>query len=275
MGDPKLKAQESDRTERQGISLVALRGEKAGFAVREQSTSDYGIDAIAEFIDGEEATGQLVAIQVKSGGSYLAEKSDDCFIYRPDAKHVEYWLGHTLPVIICLCDPDNEIVYWERVSKDTVESTGKGYKLAVPQAKQFEEGARENLKDIVTPRVPSSDYTLISTEDVSHGMAKRYSIKILANRPMAKPELAAIIREMTAKTAKRRYSRNSMVKGRWGDTDAHVVWTFIYASAADVQRSNYTCRSQWIDASLEPSYCLLYTSPSPRDRQKSRMPSSA
>ena len=28
-------------------------------------------------------------------------------------------------------------------------------------------------------------------------------------------------------------------------------------------------------ASLEICYCLLYTSPSPRDRQKSRMPSSA
>ena len=26
---------------------------------------------------------------------------------------------------------------------------------------------------------------------------------------------------------------------------------------------------------LDPNYCLLYTSPSPRDRQKSRMPSSA
>ena len=26
---------------------------------------------------------------------------------------------------------------------------------------------------------------------------------------------------------------------------------------------------------IKPSYCLLYTSPSPRDRQKSRMPSSA
>ena len=25
----------------------------------------------------------------------------------------------------------------------------------------------------------------------------------------------------------------------------------------------------------KPSFCLLYTSPSPRDRQKSRMPSSA
>ena len=35
---------------------------------------------------------------------------------------------------------------------------------------------------------------------------------------------------------------------------------------------------QWIDqyaTDVRPSYCLLYTSPSPRDRQKSRMPSSA
>ena len=34
----------------------------------------------------------------------------------------------------------------------------------------------------------------------------------------------------------------------------------------------------WVEAVLElerPLTCLLYTSPSPRDRQKSRMPSSA
>ena len=30
-----------------------------------------------------------------------------------------------------------------------------------------------------------------------------------------------------------------------------------------------------IDNEFDPSSCLLYTSPSPRDRQKSRMPSSA
>ena len=29
------------------------------------------------------------------------------------------------------------------------------------------------------------------------------------------------------------------------------------------------------DSAKEPDFCLLYTSPSPRDRQKSRMPSSA
>lgn len=252
-----MKAQESDRTERQGLGWVTVRGEAAGFAVREQTSSDYGIDAIAELIDDETATGQLVAIQIKTGTSYLAETKDGCYIYRPDAQHVDYWLGHTLPVIVCQCDPENEIVYWERVAKDTVESTGKRYKLAVPQTQELGTATREALMDLVTPRVASSDYTLVSTEDVSHGMAKRYSIKIVLNRPMTKPELAAVIRDMTAKTAKRRYSRSAMVKSRWGDTDAHVVRTFIYASAADERKANYTCRSLWIAPSLDGKYAPI------------------
>ncbi|MGM8932820.1 DUF4365 domain-containing protein [Salinicola halophyticus] len=249
-----MKAQESDRTERQGLGWVTVRGEAAGFAVREQTSSDYGIDAIAELIDDATATGQLVAIQIKSGSSYLGETKDGCYIYRPDAQHVNYWIGHTLPVIVCLCDHENEIVYWERVAKDTVESTGKGFKLAVSQSRQLGKETREALKDLVTPRVASSDYTIVSTEDVSHGMAKRYSIKVVLNRPMAKPELAAVVRDLTARTAKRRYSRNAMVQGRWGDTDAHVVWTFIYASAADEKKANYTCRSLWIDPNLDGNY---------------------
>jgi len=249
-----VRAQESDRVERQGLGWVTVRGEAAGFSVREQTSSDYGIDAIAELIDDDTATGQLVAIQIKSGSSYLEETKGGCYIYRPDAQHVHYWLRHTLPVIVCLCDPENEAVYWERVAKDTIESTGKGYKLALPWVRQLGKGAREALKDIVTPRVASSDYTLVSTKDVSHGMAKRYSIKVVLNRPMTKPELAAVIRDMTAKTARRRYSRDAIAKDRWGEADAHVVWTFIYASAADEKRDNYTCRSLWIDPNLDGKY---------------------
>lgn len=155
---------------------------------------------------------------------------------------------------MCLCDTENEIVYWERVAKDTVESTGKGYKLAVPRSRTIGPLARGALNDIVTPRVASSDYTLASTEDVSHALAKRYSIKIILNRPMTKPELAAVVRDMTARTAKRAYSRNAMVKGRWGATNAHVVWIFIYASAADEKKANYSCRSLWIDPALDSQH---------------------
>lgn len=68
-GNRDMKAKQSDRTGEQGVALVKLRLEKIGFAMREQTSSDYGIDAIAELIDDETATGRLVAIQIKSGAS--------------------------------------------------------------------------------------------------------------------------------------------------------------------------------------------------------------
>ena len=49
----------------------------------------------------------------------------------------------------------------------------------------------------------------------------------------------------------------------------------------DVERCNncYNCfvgtKDEYVDNEYKGYTCLLYTSPSPRDRQKSRMPSSA
>ncbi|MCI5222130.1 MAG: hypothetical protein D3924_05530 [Candidatus Electrothrix sp. AR4] len=42
-----------------------------------------------------------------------------------------------------------------------------------------------------------------------------------------------------------------MVEGRWGDSDAHVVWTFIYPTAEDYSRTNWICRSIWINEGLD------------------------
>lgn len=245
-----IKAKDKDRTERQGVHLVGLLLERAGLAEREQATNDYGIDSVAELIEDEIATGRLLAIQIKSGPSYLQEKKDGHFIYRPDAAHVTYWLAHSLPVILCLCDIENEIVYWQRLAVDTLEKTGIGYKVAVPETQVLDEDARSKLAEAMTPYVASTEYTLFSTKDVSHEFAKRYSVRIVLNRSMTKPEMAAVVRDVTARTAKRRYSRNDMVKRRWGDTDAHVVWTFVFSSAEDEKRSAYVCRSQWTDPAL-------------------------
>ena len=52
-------------------------------------------------------------------------------------------------------------------------------------------------------------------------------------------------------------------------------------SERSVKETDYTTflkavdRGKVYEATLNSDYCLLYTSPSPRDRQKSRMPSSA
>ena len=59
--------------------------------------------------------------------------------------------------------------------------------------------------------------------------------------------------------------------------DWHAL-TSEYANTAPLAGHAYDMVADWIAAGLDPeksTFCLLYTSPSPRDRQKSRMPSSA
>ena len=63
----------------------------------------------------------------------------------------------------------------------------------------------------------------------------------------------------------------------------HLLITFLLALGASrfllqialAQIYLFSALGKFNDSWLEGKYCLLYTSPSPRDRQKSRMPSSA
>ena len=57
----------------------------------------------------------------------------------------------------------------------------------------------------------------------------------------------------------------------WGDGDFNADG-FVDVSDFNIWNENKFTSAGWDD---EPTVCLLYTSPSPRDRQKSRMPSSA
>ncbi|MEM9218858.1 MAG: DUF4365 domain-containing protein [Cyanobacteria bacterium P01_F01_bin.150] len=249
-----MKAQKTDRIERIGIGIAMSAFESQDFAFREQSESDYGIDAHAELIKSEKATGQLMAIQLKSGPSRLSETCPEGYIYRADRKHVEYWLNHSLPVLICLCNTDAQKVYWQIVNTDTAQSTGKGFKFVVPASQQVDPSSVGDLRDLLSPIVAADRYTIFKTDDSSHGAAKRYSFKVVLNVTMSKAEVAAIVRQVTNEGQKRRYHRNHLVEGQWGDSDAHVVWTFIYPSAEDHTRNNYICRSIWINETLDPRF---------------------
>ena len=66
-----MKAQESDRTERKGVGIAMTAFESIDFAFRQQSESDYGIDAHSELIIEESPTGRLLGIQLKSGNGEL------------------------------------------------------------------------------------------------------------------------------------------------------------------------------------------------------------
>ena len=246
-----MKAKDTERTDRRGVALVMGTFESLGFAFREQSESDYGIDGHAERIDANRPTGQLLGIQIKTGPSYLSERTQTGIVYRADADHVDYWVNHSLPVIICLCDADNQAIYWQAITNETAITTGKGYKFEVPTSQVLCDSSVRPLVDLLTPLVSPDRYTIFKTEDASHGLAKRYSFRVVVNGTASKAEIASIVRQVTADGAKRRYHRNHLVEGRWGDADAHVVWTFVYPTAEDEARSNHICRSLWINDSLD------------------------
>ena len=249
-----MKAPDSSRTERLGVSIAMQKFESLGFAFREQTQRDFGIDAHAELIEFGQPTGRILAIQLKTGSSYFSELGEDGFVFRTDQEHAEYWLNHSLPVLICLCDVDKQVIYWQAVNTETTISTGKGYKFIVSENQRVDGESRPTFHDILTPVVAGSRYTIFAEKDQSHGAAKRYSCDVVLNGTLSKVEIAAVVRQLTREGQKKSYHRNHLSEARWGDSDAHVVWTFIYPSAEDYANRNYFCRSCWISDTLPKDF---------------------
>ena len=93
--------------DRVGVSAVSKCVSQLGLIFREQPTDDYGIDAQIETFDKDYASGKLIAVQIKSGDSFFNELKDDKIIFRGEKKHYDYWINHSLPVIIVLYIPKN------------------------------------------------------------------------------------------------------------------------------------------------------------------------
>ena len=120
------------------VALVQfIVGKELGWIFRSQLSADIGIDAHVEVVQEGKATGRLLALQIKSGESWLRESTTHGVVFRPKAKHVKYWLGHSLPVAVVLVDVDKEDAYWQFVTKETVVSTGKGWKMTIPTSNTF------------------------------------------------------------------------------------------------------------------------------------------
>jgi len=139
------------KIERLGISRLDNFFSQHGWLFREQPLHDYGIDAQVEIVIDNKATGALIAIQVKSGKSYFSESTETAFIYRTDDKHIDYWIKHCLPVIVVLYDPDQDILYWEAISKDSIQCTGKCWKITIPKNKQLTEKSLPELCKLTQP----------------------------------------------------------------------------------------------------------------------------
>ncbi|MBJ8342080.1 DUF4365 domain-containing protein [Antrihabitans sp. YC3-6] len=118
---------DNDDIEQAGVALCQLLVRHTlHWIFREQKTSDYGVDAHVETRENGEATGRLLALQIKTGESYFSEPTVDGWIFRPNDRHIAYWLGHSLPVFIVLVDVENQRIYWQLLSSESIKVTDRG-----------------------------------------------------------------------------------------------------------------------------------------------------
>ncbi|SRR5260370_577763 len=89
------------------IERTGVRGvrqffeEKLGWFFREQTQSDWGIDAHVEVADDEKPLGKLFGVQIKSGASYFKE-SGDHHVFHGRMRHSGYIGQQSCPISLQL-----------------------------------------------------------------------------------------------------------------------------------------------------------------------------
>jgi tetratricopeptide (TPR) repeat protein len=135
-----------------GVSAASIVFEAWGWLFREQQIEDYGIDAHVEPMDApEHPSRQLLALQIKAGASYFAEETEEGWWFRDSRRHWHYWLGHVLPVVIVLFDPETDELFWQHAEARLVHLTAEEGKLLIPRSHVLNRSGagRDSLRQIV------------------------------------------------------------------------------------------------------------------------------
>lgn len=246
-----MKWQPSDSQERRGVAIIDQAVSELGQIFREQDTNDVGIDAHIELVDAtHHATGQLVGLQIKSGRSFLKETDETGFIFRGNDDHLNYWLNHCLPVFLMLVDSENGRVFWQEINPETIESTGKGWKVTVPFEHELNADFLTKVSFRVGLKANSSSYTFLSLSDTSNGLVKRYAATILLRAPFNRMRIEAIARRATLDIKRQTYLKGGDTMRELLNREADVVSLYMATDPNDVENANWIARTLWINNQL-------------------------
>jgi hypothetical protein len=114
---------------------------------RIEQENDLGIDALIEFVRGEEPMKKIIASQVKSGESYYDRRHNACLI--PVGGHREYWQNYPVPVVGIAYIPSLDEANWTDL-KDYLRRnpTANTAKFARTAANRFD---AENFVSVFMP----------------------------------------------------------------------------------------------------------------------------
>lgn len=258
----------TNQQERLGVNAVAEAVARLGLIWRETPSADIGIDGHIEYVTAEgAATGRMVAVQIKSGPSFLKER-DGNWVFYPAQKHRFYWERFPLPVLVVLHDPGRGVSYWQDVRRILRASGSNEAGILVP---------KENVLQHVTPGDLFRDFAVsgepfLELDDVLTRLIQTKSRN--ASFPVSFFDLFCngltnICRSlyfgmdvaMTVAECKMANQSTPMGVGL-GDTEHEFLFDFIkflvHQHLADVEFSD--CLIDWHDRQMMPTFMAALTS---------------
>jgi hypothetical protein len=134
-----------------GVSILRLAIQrKLNWIIRDIRETDVGIDANVEQVVNGNPTAKYISVQLKTGlGNVETSPSGDFYFYFKET-HYQYWLSSSIPVIIVLCDPSTDTLYWSQIAERTINKTPKGYRLIIHKTSQITESTKIDFDDIIS-----------------------------------------------------------------------------------------------------------------------------
>lgn len=232
-------------SERIGIHKVALTFlEKFGWLEREQFVSDFGIDMQIEIVKNENPTGLLYCLQIKSGKSYLREKEENIIYYTQNERHINYWLSHSLPVLMVIYDIENDIKYWDFINSKNIKKTENGWNIFISKANNLDDiKSQEKIESFYF----SNDYFSImeSGIDSSHALSRRIYMKIILKKEISNIVLEVQLPLLIDGLKNSDYYRSKIVENYFKDTLADCVWIWFYKDIEQYKNGLPFCTAYW------------------------------
>lgn len=231
-------------TERIGIHKVALCFlEKFGWIEREQYVADQGIDTQVEIVENGNPTGLLYCIQVKTGKSYI-NATRVGITYYADERHVNYWLNHSLPVLLVICDPESDTKYWDFVTRQNVVKTKNGWKIDIPQKNQLDD--EKSIDKIRNYYFSNDNFTIVESGiDTSHALSRRISMKIVLKRDTPNIIIEGQLPKLIEGLKRSDYYRSEIVESRFQGQPADCVWIWFYRNFEQYRNGLPFCTAFW------------------------------
>ncbi len=134
-----------------GVRMVADTIEdQLHWIFRPNGKTDVGIDGEIEVVyKDRRSSGKLIAVQIKCGPCFFEEKTEKSFVYRCRPETLNYWLGLSLPVMLCLCDNMKNKIYWCHITVETIKKLKVNYKVEVPFENELNEKSEFALSRVL------------------------------------------------------------------------------------------------------------------------------